>query len=127
MDSFGELTSAILRLKCEFLLCVDYDSPAYIILAGFNSLNFDKPASYGAKLLYLAIVYSTDGQYSVGLLLNASNQKRGQYKRVGVFTYSGLVEWAKLLKDPLPQVEDLDVVETIKDIDGKKWHIIDLI
>jgi hypothetical protein len=96
-DPFGPLFAAKLRLSCSYLLHVNLrngETENYMVLNNESiecSLSYDSSAYQvmgGLHVAYALPVFGSSSHGGItGLLLEPTEQERGQYRRIGQFLF----------------------------------------
>lgn len=141
LDSFGQVTGANLRLKCQSItkatVSLPFSKPHEIIELPKTSelpvrlnarLDVAGGTEVGDGLLYLLGLPGRLGSQVTGLILKATGKEKGQYQRIGSFFSLGyqLPFVQQAFGNPAIQVSEADCVRTECLEDGSKIYVIDI-
>ncbi|KAH7393407.1 heterokaryon incompatibility protein-domain-containing protein [Cadophora sp. MPI-SDFR-AT-0126] len=142
-DPFGQVTAATLRLRCKLIIKVivplPFSKPHETIELPETSdlpvrlnarLDVAGGAEVGDGLLYLLrLLPGQSRSQFTGLILKATEVKRGQYQRIGTFFTLGyqLSFVQEALENPAIQVSEADCISLQVEEDGSEIYIIDIV
>jgi hypothetical protein len=133
-DPLGQLASANLRLGCVFLLRVTSHSDEEWFMTVANELfpcyvYLDEGGSiHQATVVPIYSMHSAPME-TWGLILEPTNQKKGQYRRRGAFNILGDTNYKIFKKASMNQScwEETELVDVKTDESGRTLRVIDII
>jgi hypothetical protein len=133
-DPLGQVASANLRLGCVFLLRVTFHSDERWFMTVANELvpcvvYLDEGGSIHQATVVPMFNIHTSGMETWGLILEPTNQKKGQYRRLGVFRIIDDTDYEIFKKASMNQScwEENELFDIKTDDSGRTLRTIDII